>query len=506
MNWLFPRDAQQLPSNESTLHKGESTLLNSRRSLLKMMAVAAGGVMSGGMDSALAATPAARFASKRPPPAQRRFTSAVVEARIAQIKAKIGDPELAWLFENCFPNTLDTTVQLGTLRGKPDTFIVTGDIDAMWLRDSSAQVQPYLPLAAQDESLRRLFRGLIHRQALCISIDPYANAFMPDPGQRSTLTWAQSDVTDMRPGVAERKWEIDSLCYPIRLAHGYWKATGDTTPFDDDWRAAMRKVVDTFKVQQRKHGPGPYHFQRNSLVSTENPPLGGYGNPAKPVGLIHSMFRPSDDACIYPLFVPANFFAVTSLRQLASMAQSLHHDAAFAEECRALADEVEKALQKHAVMHDATGGEVWAYEVDGYGNQLFMDDANAPSLSSLAYLGCLPRQDARYQRTRALAWSKRNPYFFSGSAADGIGGPHQGLRMIWPMSIIMRALTSDDPGEIRTCLHWLKTTHAGTGFMHEAFDQDDPSHFTRTWFAWANTLFGELIAGLAEHRPALLRT
>jgi meiotically up-regulated gene 157 (Mug157) protein len=479
----------------------------SRRDLLKMFALASGSAMIGALPAMAAASSASpgRFVSRRPPPAQRKFTSAAVEAQITRTKAAIGDPELAWLFENCYPNTLDTTVNTGTLDGKPDTFIVTGDIDAMWMRDSSAQVWPYLPLVPKDPALQKLFVGLIHRHARCIAIDPYANAFMPDPTAHTTLDWAQSDLTDMRPGVAERKWEIDSLCYPIRLAHGYWKTTGDTTPFDDDWRAAMHTVLKTFRVQQRKDGPGPYHFQRNSPRASENPPLDGYGNPAKPVGLIFSMFRPSDDACLYPLFVPANWFAVTSLRQLAEMSQGVHHDNAFAGECLALANEVEAALKQYALMHDERGGEIWAYEVDGFGNQLFMDDANAPSLSSMAYLGAMPMDNPTYRRTRALAWSHRNPYFFSGSAAEGIGGPHEGLRMIWPMSITMRALTTHDAGEIRQCLQWLKTTHAGTGFMHEAFDQDDPKHFTRAWFAWANTLFGELIVELAQRHPELLR-
>ncbi|HUH56880.1 MAG TPA: glycoside hydrolase family 125 protein [Rhodanobacter sp.] len=481
-------------------------MIHGRRHMLKMMALATGGAMVGRVPNVMAKPQHRVFRSRRPPPAQRRFVSPAVEQLIDRTRAGIGDPELAWLFENCYPNTLDTTVHLGTLRGKPDTFIVTGDIDAMWLRDSSAQVWPYLPLAPRDDELRRLFHGLIQRQALCISIDPYANAFMPDPAERSTLDWAQHDHTNMRPGVAERKWEIDSLCYPIRLGYGYWKATGDVTPFDQDWRAAMHTVLQTFRVQQRKDGPGPYHFQRTSEVSTENPPLGGYGNPAKPVGLIFSMFRPSDDACLYPLFVPANFFAVTSLRQLAEMSAAIHHDAAFARDCRELADEVDAALKQYAVIRGEKGGDVWAYEVDGYGNQLFMDDANAPSLSSLPYLGALAQDDPRYQRTRAAAWSHRNPYFFSGTAAQGIGGPHQGLRMIWPMSLIMRALTTRDAGEIRQCLHWLKTTHAGTGFMHESFDQDDPAHFTRAWFAWANTLFGELIVDLSHRQPGLLRT
>jgi meiotically up-regulated gene 157 (Mug157) protein len=474
----------------------------SRRSLLKLMAGAAGGAMLGSVPVTRAAP---RYVSHRPPPGQRRFVSPAVEALIARTRGKIGDPELAWLFENCYPNTLDTTVQLGSLRGKPDTFIVTGDIDAMWLRDSSAQVWPYVSLAAHDEALRQLFRGLIHRHSLCISIDPYANAFLPDPQGKTPLSWARQDLTEMRPGVAERKWEIDSLCYPIRLAHAYWQATGDRQPFDDDWRAAMHAVLVTFREQQRKRGPGPYHFQRPSANPTDTQFLGGYGNPARAVGLIHEMFRPSDDACIYPLSIPGNLFAVSSLRQLAELAVALHGDRTLAAECNALAGEVEHALLAHGVMRDEQGDELWAYEVDGYGNQLFMDDANAPGLSSLAYLGCCRSDDARYRRSRELAWSPRNPYFFRGRAAQGIGGPHQGLRMIWPMSIIMRGLTSGDSGEIRQCLHWLKTTHAGTGFMHEAFDQDDPARFTRAWFAWANTLFGELIVQLVAQRPELLR-
>jgi hypothetical protein len=309
----------------------------------------------------------------------------------------------------------------------------------------------------------------------------------------------------MKPGVGERKWEIDSLCYPIRLAHSYWQATGDTEPFDDDWRDAMRLVLKTFREQQRKHDKGPYHFQRTSPVPTDTQMLDGYGNPTRPNGMIHSMFRPSDDACTYPLFVPANLFAVLGLRQLAQMSRALHKDADFAGECEALATEVEQAVHKDGRMRDADGREFWAYEIDGFGNQLFMDDANVPSLLGLPYLGCCDRNDPLYRHTRELAWSTRNPYFFRGKAAEGIGGPHEGLRMIWPMSIMMYAQTSGDVAEVRQCLKWLRDTDAGSGFMHETFDQDDPAHFTRSWFAWANTLFGELIIDVQRKYPELLR-
>jgi meiotically up-regulated gene 157 (Mug157) protein len=443
------------------------------------------------------------FVSKRPPVGQRKFVSRAVEETIVRVKSKIRDPELAWMFENCYPNTLDTTVEFSAAGGKPDTFIITGDIDAMWLRDSACQVWPYVALAKSDSDLRKMFQGLIGRQARCILVDPYANAFLRDPKSTKALEWAVGDLTEMRPGVAERKWEVDSLCYCIRLAHGYWKATGDTAPFDPEWVTAMRTVVQTFREQQRKNGPGPYHFQRKTETPTDTQALGGFGNPARPVGMIYTLFRPSDDACLYSFYVPSNLFAVVSLRQLAGMAAEILKDAGFAAECQAQASEVEEALAKYGRIK-TSDGEIWAFEVDGYGNQLFMDDANIPGLLSLPYLGCCTATDTVCQRTRQRVLSDDNPYFFKGSAANGIGGPHEGLNMIWPMALIAQAMTSNDEAEIRQCLRWLKTTHAGTGFVHESFEKDDPAKFTRAWFAWANTLFGELIVKLSEERPNLL--
>jgi meiotically up-regulated gene 157 (Mug157) protein len=444
-------------------------------------------------------------AALRPAPGERTLASPAVEETLLRVKSRIADAELAWLFENCYPNTLDTAITLGDLDGKPDTFIVTGDISAMWLRDSAAQVWPYLPLARSDDILRRMFQGLIHRHARCILIDPYANAFQRDPRGAEPLSWAAQDLTDMSPGVAERKWEVDSLCHPIRLAHGYWQATGDITPFDEEWRRAMRLVVQTFREQQRRDGRGPYHFQRVSENPSDTLGGEGYGAPTRPVGMIHSMFRPSDDACVYPFLIPANLFAVHSLRELAVMTRTIHRDTACATECESLATEVEAAVKVHGRIRDTRGDAFLAYETDGFGNSLFIDDANIPGLVSLAYLGCCARTDPLYARTRKRAWSVCNPYFFKGSAAQGLGGPHVGLKMIWPMSIMMRALTSENDTEIRECLLWLKRSHAGTGFMHEAFDQDDPAHFTRPWFAWANGLFGELIIDLSERKPAVLR-
>jgi meiotically up-regulated gene 157 (Mug157) protein len=440
------------------------------------------------------------FPSRRPAVDKRKFVSDAVEAKIVEIKRTIKDPELGWLFENCFPNTLDTTVQAGTLDGKPDTFVITGDINAMWLRDSTAQVWPYLPLAKNDAKLKTLLAGVIRRQSRCVLIDPYANAFNFGP---TGSEW-DKDRTQMKPELHERKWEIDSLCYPIRLAHGYWKTTGDASCFDQTWQDAAALTVKTFREQQRLHGHGPYSFQRLTEVPSDSLPLSGYGNPTRPCGLIHSGFRPSDDACIFPYLIPSNFFAATSLEQLAEIFEAELPNKAFAKECRALATQIREALAKHAAAHHPKYGQVYAYEVDGYGNHLFMDDSNIPSLLAMPYLGSCAPGEPVYHNTRAFVLSEDNPYYFRGKAAAGAGGPHSGLGMIWPLAITVQALTSQSEQEIAACLKTLKATHAGTGFMHESFSKDDPKNYTRPWFAWANTLFGELILTVHQKHPRLL--
>ncbi len=474
----------------------------SRRDMLRTTSFAAAGLAAGFGRHPLSAIAAQAYSTGRPPKDDRNFISEAVEATIARVKRDIADPELAWMFENCYPNTLDTTVRYSLVDGHPDGFVITGDIPAMWLRDSTAQVWPYLPLAAADRKLRMLLAGVVNRQTRCILIDPYANAFNDGP---SGSGW-ESDLTEMKPELHERKWEIDSLCYPIRLAHGYWKTTGDASILHTDWQSAARLIVQTFREQQRKQGPGPYKFQRVTAVAYDTVPLGGYGNPTLPVGLIHSMFRPSDDACIYPFLVPSNLFAVVSLLQLKEMFATEIADASFAQECGDLAEEVATALREYAIREHAGFGEIFAYEVDGFGNALLMDDANVPSLLSLPYLGAVAAHDPTYQATRRFVLSEKNPYFFKGSAAAGIGGPHVGLEMIWPLGITMRALTSTDDTEILHCLRMLKATHAGTGFMHESFHRNDPYRFTRSWFAWANTLFGELVVKLHDERRHLLTT
>lgn len=432
--------------------------------------------------------------NRRPAPADRLFVSKAVEDEIARVKSLLTNRQLAWMFENCFPNTIDTTVHFRMLDGNPDTFVYTGDIHAMWLRDSGAQVWPYLQLANKDEQLRMMLEGVVRRQLMCINLDPYANAFNDGP----VGSYWESDNTDMKPELHERKWEIDSLCYVIRLAYEYWKVTGDDSVFDETWLKAVNNILTTFIQQQRKDGVGPYRFTRKTDRSTDTLNNNGLGAPVNPVGLIVSCFRPSDDATTLQFLVPSNLFAVTSLRKAAEILSVVNKDEELAAKCTALADEVENAIKKYAVVDHPEFGKIYAFEVDGFGNALLMDDANVPSLLALPYLGDVDVDDPVYRNTRRFVWSTSNPYFFKGKAAEGIGGPHVGYDMIWPMSIMMKAFTSTDDAEIKQCIETLMTTHNGTGFMHESFHKDNPSNFTRDWFAWQNTLFGELILKLVN--------
>lgn len=470
----------------------------SRRTFLRQSAVLSSAIL---LRPALSWAGTQDFPVVRIPEAQRKFRSEAVEKAIAAVSSKSKNRELAWLFGNCFPNTLDTTVEYSQIDGRPDTYVITGDIDAMWLRDSTAQVSPYLSLVKEDRELQHLIAGVINHQVKCILKDPYANAFYKDPNKQGE--W-KSDITDMKPGIHERKWEIDSLCYPIRLGYLYWKNTGDTSPFDATWKSAIALTVKTFKEQQRKDGPGPYHFQRETAWATDGVPLSGYGYPVKPVGLICSIFRPSDDATIFPFLIPSNFFAVVSLRQAAEMVQTFHKDAALAAECRALATEVENAIKQYGIVSHPQFGKVYAFEVNGFGSFNLMDDANVPSLLALPYLGAVKPNDPVYASTRKLILSKENPFFFEGKAGKGIGSPHTGMQRIWPISVVMQALTSNSETEIRQCLSILQKCHAGKGFMHESFHKDDPAQFSRSWFAWANTIFGELIWKVYRERPHLL--
>ena len=443
--------------------------------------------------SSVAATAApmqnGEYICQRPAEGERLFTSSAVEAEIERVTSLLTNKRLAWMFSNCFPNTLDTTVHYREMDGKHDTFVYTGDIHAMWLRDSGAQVWPYVQYANDDEALKAMLAGVINRQFLSINIDPYANAFNDGP----TGGHWQSDHTDMKLELHERKYEIDSLCYPIRLAYYYWLVTGDASIFGDEWLQAIANVLKTFKEQQRKDGVGPYKFRRKTDRQFDTLSNDGLGAPVNPVGLIVSSFRPSDDATVLQFLIPSNFFAVSALRKAADVLTKVNKNEELAKECLDLAAEVETALKDYATYNHPKYGEIYAFEVDGFGNQYMMDDANVPSLLAMKYLNPEVIDEQIYQNTRRYVWSEDNPYFFRGKAGEGIGGPHIGYDMAWPMSIMMKAFTSDNDEEIKWCIELLMKTDAGTGFMHESFDVKDAKHFTREWFAWQNTLFGELI-------------
>ena len=437
------------------------------------------------------------YADRRPAEEDRLFKSEAVEEEIARVCGLLTNERLRWMFANCFPNTLDTTVHYREDEaGNPLTYVYTGDIPAMWLRDSGAQVWPYVQLCGRDPKLQRMIAGVIRQQMRLITIDPYANAFNDGP------TGAGEDVGYpghvQSPWVFERKWEIDSHCYPIRLAHHYWKTTGDESVFDAEWVAAMRNILTTLRDQQMKEGPGDYTFLRVTDRQLDTRCHVGRGNPVKPVGLISSAFRPSDDATTFGFLVPSNFMAVSSLRKAAEILSTVNGEQELAAGCTALADEVAAALQQYAVVEHPVYGKIYAFEVDGFGSVQLMDDANVPSLLAMPYLGDVERTDPVYENTRRFVWSTDNPYFWRGEAGEGIGGPHIGVEMIWPMSIMMRAFTSTDDAEIRDCIIALMTTDAGTGFMHESFSRHDAADFTRAWFAWQNTLFGELILKLVN--------
>ncbi len=411
-------------------------------------------------------------------------------------QARFDQPELARMFRNCFPNTLETT----TLLTDEDTYVITGDIDAMWLRDSSAQVHPYLPYCAEDPILCRVVTGLIARQARYINVDPYANAFNFEANGRGH----QSDETEQNPWLWERKYEVDSLCYPIRLAYTYWRATDDLTHFTEEWLRAAQRIVETWRTEQ-DHSRSPYRFQRHGVAATDTLPNDGLGNPVAPTGMTWSGFRPSDDSCTYGYLIPAQMFAVVELAHLAEILHSVYRDFSFAAECQNLQTEIDRGIHAYGIVSHPEFGDVFAYEVDGLGNYLLMDDANVPSLLSAPYLGYTTNEDAVYRNTRRMILSPANPYYVEGEHARGIGSPHTPKGHIWPIALSMQALTATTREEAPELIQMLLNTDAGTGFMHESFDPNNPERFTRPWFAWANTLFGEMVIKKALSRSQVRR-
>ncbi len=415
---------------------------------------------------------------------------------VAEKLSALGREKLAKMYRSCFRSTWDTTLE----RSEGTVFLITGDIPAMWLRDSSAQVYHYVPHAVKYEEVREAVRGLLKRQFACIVLDPYANAFNREANDRRNHLDDTSWTAEARPWIWERKYEVDSLCYPIRLAHHYWKTTGDAAWCDDTFVRAAKAILTVWETEQRHDEASPYHFSRSRCRPSDTLTCGGRGEPTAYTGMTWSGFRPSDDACRYGYLIPANFFAARTLEQLEEIFASLRPEKDLIPRIRTLRGQIGEGLKKYAVAVHPDFGPVYVYETDGLGHHTLMDDANVPSLLSLPYLGCVEAQDPVYQNTRRMLLSPANPYYFSGSCARGIGSAHTPPDYIWPISLCIQGLTSADAGEIREVVRMLENMDAGTLLMHEGVHKDDPAVFTRPWFAWANSIFSEL----AERAAACL--
>jgi len=402
-------------------------------------------------------------------------------------------PKLARLFKNAFLSTIETTV---TKRSTEDSFIITGDIPAMWLRDSSAQVSHYLPLAKDDENLRSLINGLIARQVKCILLDPYANAF------NESATGAHccdSDKTLMLDEVWERKYEVDSLCYPVKLCYKFWKDCGATTHFTPDLHKALKTIVAQFAAEQNHYQNSNYRFERSEdvcppgTIERETLPNSGLGLPVNYTGMTWSGFRPSDDACHFGYHIPSNMFAVVILGYIEEIATEIYHDNELSCSAHKLKNEIDLGIRRYGIYRHPVYGPIYAYETDGFGNYNLMDEANCPSLLSIPYLGYASADDEIYKNTRRFILSHENPFYYEGKFAKGIGSPHTPKNFVWHIALSIQALTSENPEEIESLIETLINTDGECELMHEGFNVDDPKNFTRPWFAWSNSLFAELI-------------
>lgn len=374
------------------------------------------------------------------------------------------------------------------LRRLPDgsVFVLTGDIPAMWLRDSTWQLRPLLA-AAQEPQTYAVLADIARRQSTCVLIDPYANAFNPEP---NGACWHQ-DFPDQSPWVFERKYELDSLAAFLDFALRLFYASSRTEHLDEQFCSAAASAINVIATEQR-HDPSSYRFIRASVAEHDHLSHGGYGAPVGFTGMSWSGFRPSDDACTYGYLVPANAHTAVVLRQLAELPDSIPLGAKLRVQARTLASEIEQGIAEHAIT-DNDGPPRYVYEVDGQGNAVHMDDANVPSLLSLPYLGWCANDDPVYLTTRNWILSPANPWFARGSAAAGVGSPHTPDRHVWPIAIAMAGLTAADDSAVNDALLTLESTDAGTGKMHESFHCDDPTHFTRAWFSWADMTYVHLV-------------
>ena len=415
-------------------------------------------------------------------------------AAVEEIAKKEGaywnDEHMRRTFENCYVSTAKTTTKF---LENGEAYVFTGDIAAMWLRDSSAQVVHYLPFLKEYPILKDMVKGLIARQAKYIHIDPYANAFNEEANGNC---W-EKDITEYNPWNWERKYEIDSLCYPVWLMEQYVKNTGEADIFTPEVKTAFRDILDVWKREQH-HEESAYSFIRVNCPPSDTLSCEGKGEPVGYTGMTWSGFRPSDDACKYGYLIPSNMFASVVLGYMEKFLREQYQDEAMAEEAAALKTQIEEGIQKYGVVEDEVYGKMYAYETDGLGNYNLMDDANVPSLLSLPWLAYCDKDDPIYKNTRDFVLSKKNPYYYEGSCAKGIGSPHTPDQYIWHIALTMQGLTSDDSQEREELLKTLLATDAGCEVMHEGFHCEKPEAFTREWFAWANSLFALFALSMKE--------
>lgn len=408
-------------------------------------------------------------------------------------RQKLPDEKLKAVFEKCITNTWETTMKM---KEDGTVYIITGDIDAMWLRDSAMQVKPYLHLVGNPE-VDQMFKGLVARQMMYIQIDPYANAFNEyDNGN----CWEKNDITQHNPWNWERKYEIDSLCFPVYIAYEYYRKSGDSSIFTDACKAGFAKILEVFETEQDHENKSSYRFERHCGIETETLQREGKGRPTGYTGMTWSGFRPSDDACTYGYLVPSNMLAAVILGYIADVAQNIFGEEAMRAKAETLRAQITEGIYQYGVVDHPKFGKVFAYETDGLGNHVIMDDANLPSLLSAPYFGFCDIDDEIYQNTRRMLLSEENPYFFSGSFASGIGSPHTPHAYIWHIALSMQGLTSKTPEEKLAVLRTMAATDAGTNMMHEGFHKDDPAKFTREWFSWANSMFCELALDYCLHQ------
>lgn len=396
--------------------------------------------------------------------------------------AAIKDENIQEIYRKCFGSTWETTLSLdedGT------SFVITGDIEAMWLRDSSMQVLPYLEGIGEEEVWKAL-RGLVWKQAECVNIDPYANAFNKN-GDYSC--WLKDD-TEMGPYIWERKYEVDSLAFHLFLLEHVYQAAKEKRPesagelLTEAEEQALEKILEVWKTEQR-HATSPYTFRRDSDLETETLQNDGRGRAVGYTGMTWSGFRPSDDACYYNYLIPSNILAVSVLKELKKL--PVRED--LAEKAAKLAGELEEGIDRYGIIRHPEYGEIFVYETDGLGNYRLMDDANLPSLLGTTLVPVKEKWKEVYRNTRRFLLSAENPYYYEGKFGKGIGSPHTPERYIWHIALCVQGMTSEDPEEQKEILETLKNTTAGTNLMHEGFDVDAPEHFTRDWFAWANSMF-----------------